>query len=205
MAIKLEIFGDTIEAFTNELDVLAKLIRPFVEAGSGLPGVTVVTPSALDGLSLEVLRETIVNRFEQEGYEVTIKVREEPVTAAEAEAMVKPAEPEPAPQKRRGRPRLDPETAKARLNAGNGAARPKLAIVEPEEEDPFDSSPAQPDDKTFVVDRLKELYDSDSDQRPRITAFMTRMAKAYGGDKMPNLPADKFPEIRKQMEAEFDA
>jgi hypothetical protein len=74
MAITLEISGNRATGIRKELDVLAGFILPVVEAGSGLPNVQVrFSPGAMETFGLEKLKRMTARRFDQDGYEVTVR------------------------------------------------------------------------------------------------------------------------------------
>ena len=194
MAIKLELFGENVEAFKRELETLTELIRPVVQA-TATP-VTVTLAGAVDAASFQELHDLVVARFDREGYEVTITPRDKPpLTAIEAEAIVK--EPLTAieaeaivkePTKTKGRPRLATvETAVKKLK-GNGAEEPE---ADPEA------------DRKFVLDTLGKLV-KDPARKAGVLAFAAKIAQAHGATKIVDLASPAFPEIRREMEKTFD-
>jgi hypothetical protein len=72
--IRLEILGETIEAVDAELATLANIIRPLASL-TAVPDVTLSLPALIRDASLRELRRRIDERFDAEGYEVTISVR----------------------------------------------------------------------------------------------------------------------------------
>jgi hypothetical protein len=181
MAIKLELFGENIEAFKRELETLAELVRPVVQATAA--PVTVSLADAIKGVSFQQLHELVVAHFDREGYEVVIIEREpKPLTAVEAEAVVK------EPAKAKGRPRLaSVETAVKKLK-GNGGQEP--------EDDPEA-------DRKFVLDTLGKWV-KDPARKAEVLAFAAKTAQAHGATKIVDLPNQAFPAIRRQMEKAFD-
>jgi hypothetical protein len=195
--IKLEIFGETVEAFNSELNMLTTIIRPVTDAG--LTDVTVTLPSVIEGASLEELRQLITRRFETEGYEVKIAVRGE-----EPDEEPEPPTP-PTKKKKGGRPPLvDAETAAKTLKSNGADHEPAshLKVVETVED--LDPEPDPDADKAFVIDVLSKVF-KDPKTKPLVTAFASRMTKTYGGELMTDIAAEHFPAIRPLMEKEFDA
>ncbi len=200
--IKLELFGETIEQFTAELKALAELIRPVVNADP-LIGVN-VSVGAVENASLDQLRELVVRRFDAEGYEVTFSLRD-PAPAAEQGPAPETASPVAPPRRRKGGrpPLVDAETAAKTLKGGNGADPHPEPEPEADFEQPDANARSDPQaDRAFVMKTLSAFF-KDPATKDRVTAFTTRMASANDGVKVSELPIERFPLVRKEMEAEF--
>ena len=174
------------------MKTLANVVRPMSSA-TAVPDVTVTLPALIKGAPLVELRSLITERFDAEGYEVVIALREsasepKPEPESELEALLQSRSPPEAlkPKKKAGRPSsVDPETAAKKLK-GNGADARSPEI-----------------DKEFVLDTLGAIV-RDPARKQSVLIFAGARAKANGCDKLGDVPADKFPAIRLEMEREFD-
>ena len=178
MPIKLELLGETVEGLAAELEALSAIIRPIVQATA--EPVTVST-AVLKDFSLEDLRALIVERFDAEGYEVTIALRE------------------PKTKKKGGRPPLttvDEALKNLKPNGGGEpASEPELETKPEPQEDPEA-------DKKFVIEELGVLVKNPRSNQGS-SSSQGKSPNKMASQKSPRCQRPLFPDIRRAMEQEF--
>ncbi len=184
MSIRMEILSESASDLESQLLALAEMARPLKSANPDIPVELLV--ANLKKRNLDEVLKLVREVFDPEGYEITVAEKEPKPEKAEAAAPKK---------SRGGRPgKIDAETAKAQLGAddGNGA----------------DKSNGEDEDRTNEQARekaMKRLHDmfADPKRKAKAVEFTSKVSKANGGKRVSDLPAEKFPDIWEQLEAEF--
>lgn len=179
MTMRFELIGQDIAEFESQLRTMADLVSSFKQASPGTP--VEIAIGGLDKMNLDELLKIVRERFDREGYEVTI-----------IEKKVKSSA-DPEPKKAKGRPgKIDAETAKAQLagaSGGNG-------------EDKSSEDEAAKADQEWSMALLIEMF-ADPKRKPKAMEFTSKVSRANNNIRVSDLPVGTFPEIRKQLEAEF--
>ena len=193
MPVRLEITGDNADAMVEEFRRLNELTT--TPAAAAAP--TAAAPelrTVIEAMPLNDFMDLANAKLRPQGFKIVV---DEP-------DVVPAPEPEPAPKKAKAKIKIvEPESEPEQELELSSEPEPAPTPSNGAGASPVGDDKANEKLKQIVIATLGGMIDAAPKRKPKVMAFVARIAERHGVDKIGKLSPSLFPEIKQEMDREF--